>query len=95
VGALTAFAFVLLIGDAQRFHCGKRVARYQGLVPLESPVETAAWTKHGKGRDGTQAGGSFVLDVASGLELPAVAKVRFARGESPEIAMVRSRTPRY
>jgi len=35
VGALTALAFVLLIGDRERFHCGKQVASYLGLVPLE------------------------------------------------------------
>jgi transposase len=35
VGALTALAFVLIIGKADRFHCGKQVASYLGLVPLE------------------------------------------------------------
>ena len=35
VGALTALAFVLIIGRAERFHCGKQVASYLGLVPLE------------------------------------------------------------
>jgi transposase len=35
VGALTALAFVLIIGDAERFQCGKQVACYLGLVPLE------------------------------------------------------------
>ncbi len=35
VGALTALAFVLIIGEAQRFHCGKQIASYLGLVPLE------------------------------------------------------------
>src|SRR6201997_1322721 len=35
VGALTALAFVLIIGDASRFQCGKEVASYLGLVPLE------------------------------------------------------------
>jgi len=35
VGALTALAFVLIIGDAERFECGKQVACYLGLVPLE------------------------------------------------------------
>jgi transposase len=35
VGALTALAFVLLVGDSERFHCGKQVASYLGLVPLE------------------------------------------------------------
>ena len=35
VGVLTALAFVLIVGDAKRFHCGKQVASYLGLVPLE------------------------------------------------------------
>jgi transposase len=35
VGALTALAFVLIIANAERFQCGKQVASYQGLVPLE------------------------------------------------------------
>jgi len=35
VGALTALAFVLIIGRVDRFQCGKQVASYLGLVPLE------------------------------------------------------------
>jgi len=35
VGALTALAFVLIIGKAERSRCGKQVASYLGLVPLE------------------------------------------------------------
>jgi transposase len=35
VGSLTALAFVLIIGQAERFRCGKQVASYLGLVPLE------------------------------------------------------------
>ena len=35
VGALTALAFVLIIGEAQRFSCGKQIASYLGLVPAE------------------------------------------------------------
>src|SRR5881296_2119852 len=35
VGPLTALAFVLLIGKAERFPCGKQIASYLGLVPLE------------------------------------------------------------
>jgi transposase len=35
VGVLTALAFVLILGDAERFHCGKQVASYLGVVPLE------------------------------------------------------------
>ena len=35
VGPLTALAFVLIIGEVDRFQCGKQVASYLGLVPLE------------------------------------------------------------
>jgi transposase len=35
VGALTALAFVLIIGRTERFQCGKQIASYLGLVPLE------------------------------------------------------------
>ena len=35
VGPLTALAFELVIGSPQRFHCGKQIASYVGLVPEE------------------------------------------------------------
>ncbi len=35
VGPLTALAFVWIIGRADRFQCGKQIASYLGLVPLE------------------------------------------------------------
>jgi len=35
VGPLTALAFVLIIGTAERFQCSKQIASYLGLVPLE------------------------------------------------------------
>ena len=35
VGALTALAFVLIIGRAERFQCGKQIAAYLGLLLLE------------------------------------------------------------
>jgi transposase len=35
VGPLTALAFVLIIGKADRFECSKQIASYLGLVPLE------------------------------------------------------------
>src|SRR5208282_4169473 len=35
VGALTALAFVLIIGRSDRVQCGKQIASYLGLVPLE------------------------------------------------------------
>src|SRR5256714_13611283 len=33
VGSLTALAFVLIIGKAERFQCGQQIASYLGLVP--------------------------------------------------------------
>ena len=35
VGPLTALAFVLILGQAERFACGNQVASYLGLVPEE------------------------------------------------------------
>src|SRR5947208_4587797 len=35
VGPLTALAFELVIGTSERFHCGKQIASYVGLVPSE------------------------------------------------------------
>jgi len=35
VGPLTALAYELVIGTAERFHCGKQIASYVGLVPEE------------------------------------------------------------
>ncbi len=35
VGSLTALAFVLIIGTAQRFQCGKQIGSYVGLIPAE------------------------------------------------------------
>ena len=35
VGPLTGLAFVLIIGDPQRFQCGKQIGSYLGLIPSE------------------------------------------------------------
>ena len=35
VGPLTALAFVLIIGTPQRFHCGKQIGSYVGMIPSE------------------------------------------------------------
>ena len=35
VGTLTALAFVLIIREVERFHCGNQVASYLGLAPAE------------------------------------------------------------
>ena len=42
VGSLTAMAFVLIIGEAERFQCGKQVASYLGLIPSEDSSGGAA-----------------------------------------------------
>jgi transposase len=39
VGVLTALAFELVIGTPDRFHCGKQIASYVGLVPTEESSE--------------------------------------------------------
>jgi transposase len=35
VGPITALAFVLILGTADRFACGKQVGSYLGLIPCE------------------------------------------------------------
>jgi transposase len=40
VGALTALAFVLILGTAERFGSGKPIASYLGLVPIEESSGT-------------------------------------------------------
>jgi transposase len=35
VGPVTALAFVLIIGTAERFQCGKQIGSYVGLIPCE------------------------------------------------------------
>jgi transposase len=35
VGFLTALAFVLIIGTPERFHCGKQIGSYLGMIPSE------------------------------------------------------------
>jgi transposase len=35
VGPITALAFVLIIGTAERFQCGKQIGSYVGLIPAE------------------------------------------------------------
>jgi transposase len=69
VGPLTALAFVLIIGKAERFPCGKQVASYLGLVPLEK--SSGNRRRHS---DGAETGRCSLLDVAQELELRAVKK---------------------
>jgi len=35
VGHLTGLAFALIIGPPERFHCGKQIGSYLGLIPCE------------------------------------------------------------
>src|SRR6516225_12098709 len=44
VGSITALAFVLIIGTPERFHCGRQIASYLGLIPCEdSSAVTGGW----------------------------------------------------
>jgi transposase len=36
VGPVTALAFVLIVGDPERFRCGKQIGSYVGLIPEEA-----------------------------------------------------------
>ena len=42
VGPLTALAFVLIIGRAERFQCGKQIAAYLRWCPWRTPAEIGA-----------------------------------------------------
>jgi len=41
VGPITALAFVLVIGTPERFHCGRQIASYLGLIPCEESSAAA------------------------------------------------------
>ncbi len=47
VGPLTALAYVLIIGTPERFHCGKQIGTYVGMIPCEdSSAKQAAVGAH-------------------------------------------------
>src|SRR6185503_16057105 len=66
---------------SSRSCAGDSTQRARVAQKILSPDATT-WAKHCQSRDGTTAGGSLVLDVASRMELRAVAEVRFARGRA-------------
>ena len=71
---------------AAAFSAGRGGASYGAqrsrmAPPVFSPSATTR-TEDRQGRDGTETGGSSVLDVAPGMELRAAEKVRFARGRA-------------
>ena len=44
VGPLTALAYVLIIGTPERFHCGKQIGTYVGMIPSEdSSAASNGW----------------------------------------------------
>ena len=67
-GPLTALAFELIVGTPERFHCGKQIASYLGLVPGKIPVASGAdWdTSASRATSATvSAGGSGAGHVRS------------------------------
>jgi len=68
VGPLTALAFVLIIGRAERFQSGKQIASHLGLVPLEKSsresATTGAYHQAGEFDVAFPAGGSGTSDGA-------------------------------
>src|ERR1035441_9064112 len=63
VGPLTALAFVLIIGKAERFGCGKQVASYLGLVPLEESSGNRRRVGHST-KEGSRGWGFLLWDAA-------------------------------
>ena len=56
VGSLTALAFVLIIGSAERFTCGKQIGSYLGLIPCEdSRCQSSAAGTYQQAREHTVA----------------------------------------
>jgi transposase len=102
VGPLTALAFVLIVGEAHRFQCGKQIASYLGLVPLEDSSGNRRRLGHI-----TKQGSSmlrFLLVEAAQVTVRSIPEWRskyfhlaIRRGrkiaDSPEIVMVCRRTP--
>jgi hypothetical protein len=43
VGPLTALAYVLIIGTPERFHCGKQIGTYVGMIPSEDSSARNGW----------------------------------------------------
>ena len=64
---------------SKRRKCG---AQRSGMTQSVLSPSDAAWAKNRQGGDGAETGGTPVLDVAEGMELPAVDEVRFARGRA-------------
>ena len=60
--------------------CPSHGAQLSGMAQQVLPPDDVKGAKDGQGRHGPQTGGSDVLDVAPGMGLRAVEKVRFARG---------------
>ena len=63
VGALTALAFVLIIGNAERFRCGKQIASYIGLVPTEESTGERQRLGH-ISKQGSALLGFFLVEAA-------------------------------
>ena len=61
VGPITALAYVLIIGTPERFHCGKQIGTYLGMIPCED-------TSAGKQRLGhiSKQGNSLMRFFAGG-----------------------------
>jgi|SRR5215831_13066471 len=79
VGPLTALAYVLIIGTPERFHCGKQIGTYVGMVPSEdsspassgwgtspsraTPCCDSCWWRPPKPRHGSTRSGDVALMV--------------------------------
>jgi transposase len=86
VGSLMALAFVLIIGKADRFQCGKQIASYLGLVPLEKSSGNQRRLGHITKQGNTLL--RFLLEEAAQVTVPSMPEWR---GKYFHLAMRRGR----
>jgi len=83
VGPLTALACVLIIGKAERFPCGKQIAAYLGLVPLEdSSGGTASAGTYHRARQFDAALLASGGGPGGGAQYPAMAEAVLSPGDA-------------
>ena len=82
VGPLTALAFVLVIGTAERFGCGKQIASYLGLVPSEDSSGERGRLGH-ISKQGNSLLRFLLVEAAHGAQQAGMAQQVFPLGDAP------------
>ena len=90
MGGLTALAFVLIVGEAERFGCGKQITSYLGLVSEEdSSGDVADWDTSANGQlPATLSAGGSGADHGAQLCAPAQPALSHGISRGRKIAKV-------